>query len=852
MEAPLAKDTPMTARSSLLAVAALGLTAGVFAQDAVIFPDGYTVRGKVDKEKGAQQFAEVFSRSTAFDYANSGARFVFFSRHAKKGAQVLTGVQEEEKPQVFSRWYSWMNGSKSPLPAMGLKSVGEFNADWVRTVEIRSLEPGFRNVPPDKITQVVTYLSPTALKIDSSTHRWREVYDPKEFGPDAIRKLLATHPDVTDGWIPAPDPMRRLTIAQFMKQVGWLAAAREELARTKKDCPWAWPKEAADRFDKLTAEIDQAETRWVIEELKAAVSAGQYKLAASVLAGYQPKSADPKDLTEFADLKARVDEAVPRYEAARRWLRDLLDRESGAMVRKTHAAVGGGIAFDLGPKKPLTADLPALLDGGEAVYREVHPDTLGRIERFLVQVKQEEDRAKAGKEPDVTGDRLLALAVTGWLEGKNGAVQKPDRAAKVWRTRQLITAYLRADSGNDRATLYKTYASSSDSLQPDEFAQIVTLLPPIDPDDPANIRGKKVDAKEAGAPDVYKIDTGVLPDDSAGMTYYVRLPREYHHGRSYPVVLALNDPEFGAEKMVGLLAEQADRSGYVVASIEWAPRFGGKPFDHTGKDHRLIVSCIRDLSRKFQIDQDRVFAWGLSNGANFALDLSMSKPDLLAGVVCMGPFPVHQFYQNYWKNAQKCPVYCITGEMAGPSVDALRRIYECWLPLGFYSILSVYKGRGSEWFSAELPTLFDWMNRKTRVRGIGTLRQDGKRFEAWQVFRETDDRFYWVGATELGKSNKFVNGERPDRPPMPAEFVADIQSNEIKVLGVRGAKQITVWLEKDMIDWEKPLRVRVDGNVNGFKPQKMKPDVRLMLEELYRTGDRKMLFFGKLEFRTGG
>ena len=36
-----------------------------------------------------------------------------------------------------------------------------------------------------------------------------------------------------------------------------------------------------------------------------------------------------------------------------------------------------------------------------------------------------------------------------------------------------------------------------------------------------------------------------------------------------------------------------------------------------------------------------------------------------------------------------------------------------------------------------------------------------------------------------------------------------------------------------------PLRV--------YKPRVIKPDLRLMLEELYKTGDRKMLFFGKIE-----
>jgi hypothetical protein len=37
-----------------------------------------------------------------------------------------------------------------------------------------------------------------------------------------------------------------------------------------------------------------------------------------------------------------------------------------------------------------------------------------------------------------------------------------------------------------------------------------------------------------------------------------------------------------------------------------------------------------------------------------------------------------------------------------------------------------------------------------------------------------------------------------------------------------------------------------------MKPTLISPDPRTMLEELYRTGDRKMLFFGKLDFKTGG
>ena len=839
----------MITRASLLLLALLAGFSSALAQNAVVFKDGFTLKGKVDKERDVPQHADVFNRTYNFDFLNSGPKFIFFSTHVRKGAQVVPEVKEEKKLE-FTRWYNWLAGTKKPLPAMGPMTKSGFNSDWVRTIEVSSTDPRFKGV--ERITQVITYLSPTAVKIDSSSHKWREVYDPRELGPTVVRNILATHPDLSDGWVPAPDPMKRVTIAQFLMEVGWYSEARAELARAKKDCPWAWSKEASDRFDKVTSDIDAADTRWVLGEVETALTAGQYQAASAFLKDYQPKSNDAKDLNTLAVLKAKVEELQPRFELTRRLLRELIDRESGLMTRNAYGAIGGGNGFELAPKKTIPPNTATLLEGAEAVYREMHPDTLNRVERFAVQVKQEDDRAKANKDPSIKPDELLSLAVSGWLMGTNGARQDPVYGAKVWRTRQMIANYLREGSGNERTRLLDGYLKSSDQLTADELAQIVTLLPPIEPEDPANIRGERIDPKEAGATDVFKINTGPLPEDSAGVTYYVRLPREYHHGRSYPLILAMNDPTFGAEKMIGLLAAEADRNGYIIAAPEWTARFGGKQFDYSGKDHRLISSTIRDLSRKFQIDQDRVFAFGWGAGANFALDLSMSRPDLLAGVVAMGAYPVHQFYQYYWKNAQKCPVYCVTGEMFAQSIDGLRRLYESWLPLGFYSILSVYKGRGAEWYAAEVPQLFDWMNRKARVRGLGSLRLDGKRFESWQTFRDTDTRFYWVGATELSKGNRFVNAARPDRPPLPAEFFADLRDNEIIVSNVRGTKKITVWLERDMIDWTKPLKARVDGDVYGFKPRVMTQDVKLMLEELYRTGDRKMLFFGMLEFRTQG
>jgi dienelactone hydrolase len=762
---------------------------------------------------------------------------------------VIKGVPEEKALQ-FIRFFKFLQSPKKPLPPPGRMVIGDWTADWLRNVEIRYTG----QYPAEKFIQAVTFLSPSAVKIDTTPFAWRQVYHPTELGPKVIRQLLASHPDLSDGWLPAPDPMRRLTIAQFMKEVGWYAEAREELTKLKADAPWAWAKEATDRYDKLTTEIDAAETKWLLGEIERAQKAGMHQAVGQFLKGYEPKAAGAEELTKLAGLKATQEKLQPDFDKARRLLRQIIDKESGAAERTAHGAVAGGYGVHVSPGKTIPSQVSVLLEAAEAVYRELHPDTMGRVERFVVQAEQEEKRAAAKQPADVKADALLSLAVTGWLKGANGAFQDPRVAVQVWNSRKAAVAILRSDVGNDRAKLLDDYLKSSDVLEPKELAQIITLLPPVDAEDLANVRGTRVDPNDALTTGVYRIEAPPAADDREGVTYYIRLPREYHHGRPYPLVLALTHPnkESQAERMCGLLAAEADRNGYIVASVEWAPRVGEKKFDHSGKDHRLIHATLRDVFRKFQVNQDQVFAFGFGEGANFAFDLSMSRPDLFAGVVCMGPFPVHQFYQYYWKNAQKCPVYSVTGELASGSVEGLRKVYEHWLPLGFYSILSVYKGRGVEWFAHELPTIFDWMNRKTRVRGIQSLRLDGGRFEPWQSFRDTDARFYWAGATDLSRGNRFTKPEAPHTSPLPAEFFADLRNNEVIVSGVRGTRQITVWLERDMIDWATPLKVRVDGNVAGFKPRVMTPDLRLMFEELYRTGDRKMLFFGKLEFKTQG
>ena len=78
-------------RNCITALTLLALVAGTAGGDeAVIMRDGFTLRGKVFKERevvqdsGGGQFS--FPRLAAFDVVESGPKFYFYSTHSRKGA----------------------------------------------------------------------------------------------------------------------------------------------------------------------------------------------------------------------------------------------------------------------------------------------------------------------------------------------------------------------------------------------------------------------------------------------------------------------------------------------------------------------------------------------------------------------------------------------------------------------------------------------------------------------------------------------------------------------------------------------------------------------------------------------
>jgi len=838
-----------------------GLAATALAADpvtvTVTMPDGYRVQGDYARETEAVSDGNgrliKMNAANGFDVVQDGPKFVIFSTHAGKGGKVDTDARRDAGLELTTKLKTRFN--KAILPILDIRKQTEFSDKWLRTIETVTPDGGFQ-----RINQQIVRLDAYSFLLDSPTDNLTQGYHTCEQNPAEVRRWLSIHPDLRDP-PGAADPDRRLRIATFLKDVAafdgtrqqafWLRAARAELALLKKDAPAAWEAKATERFDALTDDLDKAEARVVVDGVEAAVACGRYDAARQFLKGFNPPTTDAREKTRLAALRATIESVQPQYDRTSQLLRAVIERESGMTAIVTAASVAGTAAAVFTPRPRLTPALATLLEAAAAVLGELHPDTAGRLELFHDLARQSEARRAKGQSPSEPSDALLAYAVSGWLKGKNGADRSVEGAVRTWNLRRLATDYLGGVTSDARAATLDAYRRANpQALAPDELVQVVTLMPPPAAADLRTPPWTAVPPAECdGVPGIVRLNTGALPDAPRGVDYLLRLPPEYHHGRSYPVVLALPSAAMPAERLVARLAEQAERNGYLLVAPEWTNTFGTGQYDFSGKDHHQALGPLRDVLRRFQADADRVYLFGMNEGAQFALDLGMAHPDHFAGLCGFNvnlPPPV---YLEYWRNNQKLPTHFVIGELAG-AFPNLRKVYEKWLPRGFPAMLTVYRGRGAEWFPAEVPRLFDWMGRKARVRGSGTLRLNTFTVEPWQVLRDGDDRYYWVGVAEGGTryGNPLSNGI-PNRIAPPPQFAADIGRNGVvAITQALGVKKFTIWLERDLIDWTKPVRVTVNGVApNGYTPKLMTPDLRLMFEELHRTGDRKMLFLGKID-----
>ncbi len=806
---------------SLLAILPLFAAAQTKRDAHVIYKDGYVIKGKVEEQV----------RDTIYDPA-SGRPFIIPSGNFHIDDYVRriyfppTNVQEvfqlkpgTVKPPMKIVRFDKIRQELKIGASFRFDSIPRWDEKGKRIVQVFNTATN----RPIEIEQRIGIISPSYVTVASTDYEWNLVYFTQEFGPELTRKIVLQIMSEKKEYRALKEQEKFLLVAQFMHEAGWHKEAEGELTRLI----GAYPNDKRTAEELLTKlKADRANA--FVKDLEQRVKVGQHLVAMDRLDAYDrldyKEIVTPDNRLKVVDLKARYEKAKSDIEQARTYLKAF-----ATILKQT----------------------PVWTKAAEFMAADLHLDTIDRLETFVQFAQQYEMDVKANRKPGQKAEEVMAIAVSGWLQGPKAAEPDVKHGLKLAEARAFILDYLRNENQFKRSNVFSTFKRDND-LPADVIGRLIQMMPPSHAHDAklldTNIQTIKIDLT-----------------DSEGGSYLVQLPPDYNHLRAYPVLMLLHSGrEKKAEDMLVRFTDEAAKHGLILVAPLWA---GNKVVrakaQGSAAEHALVLDTLRDLRRRFQVDSDRVYMFGWEDGANLAFDVGLGHPDQFAGVAPMNGTLQPFTRRFYWPNAQYLPFYVIEGDRNGANAKAMKELYKEWTRPPYTCLYVEYKGRGSEWFGMEVEKSLDWLTRKRRhmpLKELGRANFGGALGEEFHSSRSADNRFYWLKCEGINDKHQADHRNKWFTSYQPATFQGNLSVGNEKDnksgakiwnqanLRVTGTRQFTFMITPAMMNLEHPFALVVNGQkVGGLR--NLQPSVETLLEELYQTGDRQRLFVAKIDIK---
>jgi predicted esterase len=797
----------------------LGNCEGVGAQ-IVIMKDGFALQGVVKRETGmiADPGGLRIPAPTlgGFFWIDDGPRRIALSH---KQIQDVSGGDRSRGNEPVRLANPYLRLDHFRLPPGYITEVGPWSPKWDRTLKLNGRT---------RIDQHLSLLTSHYAKIEARRYNWTPHYLVDELNHGEVRSLLYNHPDLKLTGS-KEDAGKRFRVYRFFFEAGWFEDALTELARIESAFP-----DQSSKVETARRDVQRMLAAQAADLLDEGHRVGRHDWVQAHLADINRDDLDDKAKQRMRALQSTYETSRQNQALAQRYLQDLVGRVKSSPQH----------AF--------------FTEAAQAISAELNPDTVERLEAFLrLAESTERNKEGAGQSPE----EILALAVTGWLHGNQAAETKVEAAERLWRTRQFVLGLQRAESLLALQELVANYQREG-ALPFDELAQLIHFLPPPEPytaapvsvsalavralpHPGASLYGALVTAAAALSPPLIRLHTNIPGTPRKGPDYVAQLPPEYHPGRLYPVLFVLHDAGEKPEDVVPRWSRHAARNGYFLVASEW-DRTRRMAYDYTSFEQAAVTDVLRDLFRRFQVDPDRVFVAGHGEGGNMAYDVGLAHPDLFAGVVPISGRP-RFFARTYWHNAQYLPFYVVDGDADGDVAKDNRSQFDHWIPKGYPALYVQYKGRGHDWFDAEYPRIFDWMNRKKRATALPDLGRSGNGGafgEEFQSMRQTDNRFYWVGLEQLLEQNVNDRSHWSSRAG-PATLQGHVGEGNKITLNAHGFKTLTLWFRQGMVDFEKPVTITLNMQIRTSN-HPVTPSLETLLEDFFLRGDRHRLYLAKV------
>lgn len=645
--------------------------------------------------------------------------------------------------------------------------------------------------------QAITEINPLYVRVEGIRGKFSYVSDMRIKTTSIPRETMSK---ILMNYVDRKDPDERLRVVRLYIQAERFRDARIELQKIIDEFPG---------LEELKGQVDvlgQAMARRLIDEIEMRRDSGQYTIVSAMIETFPTDGIANETLLKVRDLQRELNAEGERREK-------LLAR--------------------------LTADFAELEDPTQRELVEKVTNEIA-VELNLNNLDRLVDYERLADDDDLTVEQKLAFALTGWFLGPGNANDDIAVATSLLSVRALVQDFFAAPTVFDRQQIL-------DKLNDEEGGAAEYIADLV-----AHLKLEPTLPKPMGVPGMYGLQTeaqGALPP----MDYVVQLPPDYDPYRRYPCIVALHGGSAPVHQInwwagpyndaLKMRLGQAARHGYIVIAPEWkqSPRV---EYQFTAAEHHAVLASLRDAMLRFSIDSDKVFLTGYSHGANAAWDISLAHPDPWAGVVLFSPNGLN-YVTKYWQNAKGLPMFLIFGELdSGKLVENALHLDRYLTQPGFDCTVVEYIGRGHERFGDEIQRVFEWMNKPAIRREFAN-----REFDIVSM-RPLDNFFWWVEVEGFPARNMVrpLEWKTKGRKTSPALIHGEIKGSNRLVVRTT-AQRVRIGLTPDIIDFADEVHITVNSRKLRDELVDLKPNPRVILEDVRTRGDRLHPFWAVVESR---
>lgn len=341
------------------------------------------------------------------------------------------------------------------------------------------------------------------------------------------------------------------------------------------------------------------------------------------------------------------------------------------------------------------------------------------------------------------------------------------------------------------------------------------------------------------------------------------LPKSYDPKKPTPLVIVCHGMGGKPEHCRDLWMKTAATSDAIFAF----PRLmhAGIGWRFRTDEREVPIEALREMKRRFNIDEDRIFLSGISKGAHCSWDVGLRYPHLFAGIVpeCGRLYnhglPLTPGF-DYLENALNLSVFHLQGKQDhAPMVEAVREGCRLLKEKGGDVTYLEMEDRGHTASPDKYPDVLKWMGERTRERlpdrTIAVCHDVEYGRRAWSEITKFD--------TGVAKENGPLHLKRNYPKGIPEKVLKENEKrvfdsaaylkvertvdNKVTVVA-RNIKTFKLFISEEMFDLENPIRVIVNSKPVYDKP--VKPSVETLLRRFRQDRDRTRLFVGVITIRV--